>query len=111
MRALARPWTRILIRSSGSLSILITIPTVPTGWMSCGVGFSTSSERWAASMMVRFPARAASIALTDISRPTKSEDHVGEDDDVPDREQREALRNLYLRRVFLSLLGHPCPRA
>src|SRR3989449_9499474 len=37
------------------------------------------------------------------------EDHVGEDDDVPDREQREALRNLHLRRVFLSLLGHPCP--
>src|SRR5438552_17596257 len=40
--------------------------------MSCGAGFSTSSERCAASMMVRFPSSAASIALMDISRPTKT---------------------------------------
>ena len=69
---LAVPWTRILIRSSGSLSMRMMMPMVPTLWMSSGLGFSTSSAFWVARKIMRFPAKAASIALMDISRPTNS---------------------------------------
>ena len=58
------------MRSSGSLSMRMIIPTVPTVWISSGFGFSTSSAFWVARKIMRLPARAASIALMDMSRPT-----------------------------------------
>ena len=70
--AFESPWTRILIRSSGSLSMRMMMPTVPMAWMSSGAGFSTSSAFCVARKIMRLPASAASIALIDISRPTNS---------------------------------------
>ncbi len=70
--AFAMPWTKILMRSSGSFSIRMMMPTVPTVWMSLGDGFSTSSAFWVARKIIRLPAKAASIALIDMSRPTNS---------------------------------------
>ena len=70
--AFASPCTRILMRSSGSFSIRMMMPTVPTAWMSSGAGFSTSKAFCVARKIMRLPANAASIALIDMSRPTNS---------------------------------------
>ena len=60
------------MRSSGSFSMRMMMPTVPIAWMSSGVGFSTSSAFCVAKKIMRLPANAASIALIDMSRPTNS---------------------------------------
>jgi hypothetical protein len=57
-RARERPCTRMRMRPSGSLSMRMMIAAVPTGKTSVAPGSSLAMSRCAASMIMRFSAKA-----------------------------------------------------
>ncbi len=70
MRARPTPCTSTRMRPSGSLSMRMMRAAVPMVKMSSGPGSSSSCFFWAASRIMRFSARAWSMALMDRSRLT-----------------------------------------
>ena len=70
MRARPTPCTRTRMRPSGSLSMRMMRAAVPMVKMSSGPGSSSSCFFWAARRIMRFSARAWSMALIERSRLT-----------------------------------------
>src|SRR5450759_1631041 len=72
MRARCTPSTRTLTVPSGSLSICRILATVPTSYRSSGAGSSFAADFCATSTTFLPSSIAASSALIDFGRPTKS---------------------------------------
>jgi hypothetical protein len=93
IRPLARPWTKILIRSSGSLSIRMMMPTVPTGVNVVRLrvfhiqGFLGGEEQHAVARERGFDRLDRHLA-SDKQR----EHHVRKHDDISDRQQGQLVR-------------------
>ena len=93
------------MRSSGSFSIRMMMPTVPMAWISSGVGFSTSNDLLRREEDHTIAGQRRFNGLDGhVSSDEQRQHHIRKDDDIPNRQQRKLVRGFRYFAVAENLV-------